>query len=124
LSITILVDNGTNSLSTNPGFVETEMAGAWRQEMKWLSGWCLCCAAHAPRVFRRANLRYRTFLGYRIPLPLTWARPVTAAIIPTQVTLPVVPIRKAVSDWRDGPGGSIPPGRFFLSRRGFVSQAL
>ena len=27
LEITVLVDNGTDSLSTNPGFVETEMAG-------------------------------------------------------------------------------------------------
>jgi metal-dependent hydrolase (beta-lactamase superfamily II) len=46
LEITILVDNGTDSLSTNPGFVEAEMAGAWRRGMKWLSGRCLCCAAH------------------------------------------------------------------------------
>ena len=45
LEITVLVDNGTDSLSTNPGFVETEMAGAWRRGMKWLSGRCLCCAA-------------------------------------------------------------------------------
>jgi len=41
LEITVLVDNGTDSLSTNPGFVETEMAGAWRRGMKWLSGRCL-----------------------------------------------------------------------------------
>jgi 7,8-dihydropterin-6-yl-methyl-4-(beta-D-ribofuranosyl)aminobenzene 5'-phosphate synthase len=46
LEITVLVDNGTDSLSTNPGFVETEVAGAWRRGMKWLSGRCLCCAAH------------------------------------------------------------------------------
>jgi hypothetical protein len=46
LEITVLVDNGTDSLSTNPGFVETEMAGAWRRGMIWLSGRCLCCAAH------------------------------------------------------------------------------
>jgi 7,8-dihydropterin-6-yl-methyl-4-(beta-D-ribofuranosyl)aminobenzene 5'-phosphate synthase len=46
LEITVLVDNGTDSLSTNPGFVETEMAGAWRRGMKWPSGRCLCCAAH------------------------------------------------------------------------------
>ena len=31
LEITVLVDNETDSLSTNPGFVETEMAGAWRR---------------------------------------------------------------------------------------------
>src|SRR5262245_44234629 len=46
LEITVLVDNGTDSLSTNPGLVETEMARAWRRGMKWLSGRCLCCAAH------------------------------------------------------------------------------
>src|SRR5260370_26772101 len=46
LEITVLVDNGTESLSTNAGFVETEMTGAWRRGMKWLSGRCLCCAAH------------------------------------------------------------------------------
>jgi 7,8-dihydropterin-6-yl-methyl-4-(beta-D-ribofuranosyl)aminobenzene 5'-phosphate synthase len=46
LEIAVLVDNETDSLSTNPKFVETEMAGAWRRGMKWLSGRCLCCAAH------------------------------------------------------------------------------
>ena len=46
LEITVLVDNVTDSLSANPEFVETEMAGAWRRGMKWLSGRCLCCAAH------------------------------------------------------------------------------
>lgn len=46
LEITVLVDNETESLSTNPGFVETEMAGAWRRGMKWLSGRCFWCAAH------------------------------------------------------------------------------
>src|SRR5262249_33205171 len=46
LEITVLVDNATDSLSTNPGFVETERAGGWRRGMKWLSGRCLCCAAH------------------------------------------------------------------------------
>jgi 7,8-dihydropterin-6-yl-methyl-4-(beta-D-ribofuranosyl)aminobenzene 5'-phosphate synthase len=46
LEITVLVDNLTDSLSSNPGFVENEMTGAWRRGMKWLSGRCLCCAAH------------------------------------------------------------------------------
>jgi 7,8-dihydropterin-6-yl-methyl-4-(beta-D-ribofuranosyl)aminobenzene 5'-phosphate synthase len=46
LEITVLVDNTTDSLSTNPAFVETEFTGAWRRGMKWLSGRCLCCAAH------------------------------------------------------------------------------
>ena len=47
LEITVLVDNLTDSLSSNPGFVEAEMTGAWRRGMKWLTGPCLCCAAHA-----------------------------------------------------------------------------
>lgn len=46
LEITVLVDNATDSLSSNPGFVETEWAGHWRRGMPWLSGKCLCCAAH------------------------------------------------------------------------------
>ncbi len=44
LEIAVLPDNG--SLSTDPGFVETEMADAWRRGMKWLSGQCLRRAAH------------------------------------------------------------------------------
>src|SRR5581483_10208423 len=46
LEITVLVDNTTDSLSPNPGFVETEFAFWRRHGMKWLSGQCLCCAAH------------------------------------------------------------------------------
>ncbi len=46
LEITVLVDNATDSLSSNPGFVETEFAFLRRHGMKWLSGSCLCCAAH------------------------------------------------------------------------------
>jgi 7,8-dihydropterin-6-yl-methyl-4-(beta-D-ribofuranosyl)aminobenzene 5'-phosphate synthase len=46
LDITVIVDNVTDSLSSNPNFVETETAGAWRRGMKWMSGKCLCCAAH------------------------------------------------------------------------------
>lgn len=46
LEITILVDNATDSLSSNPAFVETEFAFLRRHGMKWLSGKCLCCAAH------------------------------------------------------------------------------
>lgn len=41
-----LVDNVTDSLSLNPGFVETEFARHRRRGMPWLSGKCLCCAAH------------------------------------------------------------------------------
>ena len=44
--IIFLVDNSTDSLSSNPGFVETEFAGHRRRGMPWLSGKCLCCAAH------------------------------------------------------------------------------
>ena len=46
LEITIIVDNATDSLSSNPAFVETEFAFLRRHGMKWLSGKCLCCAAH------------------------------------------------------------------------------
>jgi 7,8-dihydropterin-6-yl-methyl-4-(beta-D-ribofuranosyl)aminobenzene 5'-phosphate synthase len=46
LEIAVLVDNTTDSLSSTPAFVETEFAGNWRRGMKWLSGKCLCCAAH------------------------------------------------------------------------------
>ena len=46
LEITVLVDNVTDSLSTNPPLVETEFACAWRRGLKWMSGKCLCCAAH------------------------------------------------------------------------------
>jgi len=46
LTITVLVDNATDSLSSNPRFVETEFASNWRRGMKWLAGRCLCCAAH------------------------------------------------------------------------------
>jgi 7,8-dihydropterin-6-yl-methyl-4-(beta-D-ribofuranosyl)aminobenzene 5'-phosphate synthase len=48
LEITVLVDNGADSLSTNPGFVETEMAGAWRRGDEMAGGRRLCCAAHGP----------------------------------------------------------------------------
>lgn len=46
LEVAILVDNATDSLSSTPGFVETEFAFLRRHGMKWLSGKCLCCAAH------------------------------------------------------------------------------
>jgi 7,8-dihydropterin-6-yl-methyl-4-(beta-D-ribofuranosyl)aminobenzene 5'-phosphate synthase len=46
LEIVVLVDNATDSLSSNPGFVETEFSFLRRHGMKWLSGACLCCAAH------------------------------------------------------------------------------
>ncbi|MFX8385616.1 hypothetical protein ABTL78_19575, partial [Acinetobacter baumannii] len=39
-------DNVTDSLSTVPSFVETEMAYHWRHGMKALAGSCLCCGAH------------------------------------------------------------------------------
>lgn len=46
--IQILVDNVTDSLSSVPSFVETEMAGLGRRRgTAWvLGGACLCCAAH------------------------------------------------------------------------------
>ncbi|MDX8539872.1 MAG: MBL fold metallo-hydrolase [Mesorhizobium sp.] len=44
--VIFLVDNATDSLSSSPGFVETEFARLRRRGMPWLSGKCLCCAAH------------------------------------------------------------------------------
>ncbi len=46
LEIRILVDNASDSLSSNPSFVETEWAGLRHRGMRLLSGKCLCCAAH------------------------------------------------------------------------------
>ncbi len=46
LEISILVDNLTDSLSSNPSFVETEWASLGHRGAKLLSGKCLCCAAH------------------------------------------------------------------------------
>ena len=48
VDIQILVDNVTDSLSSAPSFVETELAGlARRRGAAWvLGGGCLCCAAH------------------------------------------------------------------------------
>ena len=48
VDIQILVDNVTDSLSSVPSFVETELAGlARRRGAAWvLGGGCLCCAAH------------------------------------------------------------------------------
>ena len=46
LEIQILVDNATDSLSSNPKNVEVEFTYLWRKGMKELAGNCLCCAAH------------------------------------------------------------------------------
>ena len=48
LDIQIVVDNVTDSLSSVPSFVETELAGLGRRRgAAWvLGGGCLCCAAH------------------------------------------------------------------------------
>ena len=48
VDIQILVDNVTDSLSSAPSFVETELAGLGRRRgAAWvLGGACLCCAAH------------------------------------------------------------------------------
>ena len=46
LQVVFLVDNTTDILSSSPRFVETEFAGHRRRKMPWLSGKCLCCAAH------------------------------------------------------------------------------
>ncbi|HZH05038.1 MAG TPA: MBL fold metallo-hydrolase [Lautropia sp.] len=44
--VILLVDNATDSLSTGPAFVETEFTRHLRRGMRWVSGKCLCCAAH------------------------------------------------------------------------------
>lgn len=48
VDIQILVDNITDSLSSVPSFVETELAGLGRRRgAAWvMGGGCLCCAAH------------------------------------------------------------------------------
>jgi 7,8-dihydropterin-6-yl-methyl-4-(beta-D-ribofuranosyl)aminobenzene 5'-phosphate synthase len=48
VTIHVLVDNVTDSLSTVPKYVETEFAGLTRRRgATWvLAGSCLCCAAH------------------------------------------------------------------------------
>ena len=48
VDIQVLVDNVTDSLSSVPDFVETEMAGLGRRRgAAWvMGGACLCCAAH------------------------------------------------------------------------------
>src|SRR5689334_2498753 len=48
VDVQILVDNVTDSLSSVPSFVETELGGlARRRGSAWvLGGACLCCAAH------------------------------------------------------------------------------
>jgi 7,8-dihydropterin-6-yl-methyl-4-(beta-D-ribofuranosyl)aminobenzene 5'-phosphate synthase len=48
LDIQIVVDNVTDSLSSVPSFVETELGGLGRRRgAAWvLGGGCLCCAAH------------------------------------------------------------------------------
>lgn len=46
LETAVIVDNVTPNLSSNPNHVETQVAGAWRREMKCLGGKRVCCAAH------------------------------------------------------------------------------
>lgn len=48
VDIQILVDNITDSLSSVPSFIETELAGLGRRRgAAWvMGGGCLCCAAH------------------------------------------------------------------------------
>jgi 7,8-dihydropterin-6-yl-methyl-4-(beta-D-ribofuranosyl)aminobenzene 5'-phosphate synthase len=48
VDVQVLVDNVTDSLSSVPSFIETELAGLGRRRgAAWvLGGGCLCCAAH------------------------------------------------------------------------------
>ena len=67
VDIQILVDNVTDSLSSVPSFVETELGGLGRRRGgAWvLGGNCLCCAAHGLSclltVRRRRQRAYRPF---------------------------------------------------------------
>jgi 7,8-dihydropterin-6-yl-methyl-4-(beta-D-ribofuranosyl)aminobenzene 5'-phosphate synthase len=46
LEVRVLVDNVTDSLSSNPGFVQAEWAAVRAAGMTEISGECLCCANH------------------------------------------------------------------------------
>jgi 7,8-dihydropterin-6-yl-methyl-4-(beta-D-ribofuranosyl)aminobenzene 5'-phosphate synthase len=46
LEVHILVDNATDSLSSVPKHVETELSYLHRKGMKVLAGNCICCAIH------------------------------------------------------------------------------
>ena len=46
LEVVVIVDNVTDSLSSTPKFVETEVRANYRRGIRMLSGACLCCAAH------------------------------------------------------------------------------
>ncbi|QYD71881.1 MBL fold metallo-hydrolase [Paraburkholderia edwinii] len=60
LEIVVIVDNVTDNLSSNPKYVETEIAGAWRRGMKRLGGQCLCCAAHGLSCLITARIGVRS----------------------------------------------------------------
>lgn len=61
LEIVVIVDNVTDNLSSNPKYVETEVAGAWRRGMKRLGGQCLCCAAHGLSCLITARIGDRSY---------------------------------------------------------------
>ena len=46
VEVLVLVDNVTDNLSTDPGFVDSEFRRLWSRGGRVLSGQCLCCAAH------------------------------------------------------------------------------
>jgi len=46
VEIHVLVDNATDSLSSNPANVETEFSYLQRKGARFLSGQCICCASH------------------------------------------------------------------------------
>lgn len=46
LHVRVLVDNVTDSLSSNPAFVQPEWAGLYQAGMTELDGECVCCANH------------------------------------------------------------------------------
>lgn len=76
VEIQILVDNATDGLSSNPPFVEGEIAFHRRNGMKILAGNCLCCAAHGLSclVKVRKGRRERILLFDTGPDPLVFSR--------------------------------------------------
>jgi 7,8-dihydropterin-6-yl-methyl-4-(beta-D-ribofuranosyl)aminobenzene 5'-phosphate synthase len=62
LEITVIVDNVTDSLSSVPSFVETELGGLGRRRRgAWvLGGGCLCCAAHGLSCLLRLRIGERS----------------------------------------------------------------
>lgn len=84
LQVVFLVDNTTDSLSSTPRFVETEFASHRRRKMPWLSGKCLCCAAHGLSclITARSETASRTLLFDTGPDEVVFERNATRLGVP------------------------------------------